>query len=94
MNSRNSIAANATLHCLAGCAIGEILGLMIGTAPGLSSGVTITLAVALAFLFGYTLSTIPLVKAGLGLFAASASCSPPTRCPSRSWSWPTTSSWR
>jgi hypothetical protein len=70
VNSRNSIAANATLHCLTGCAIGEILGLMIGTALGLSNGVTIALAVALAFLFGYTLSTIPLVKAGLGFFAA------------------------
>jgi hypothetical protein len=70
MNQRNSMAANATLHCLTGCAIGEILGLMIGTALGLATGTTIVLAVALAFLFGYTLSTIPLVQAGLGFFAA------------------------
>ncbi len=70
MNSRNTMAANATLHCLAGCAIGEILGLMIGTAAGLSTGVTIALAIGLAFLFGYTLSTLPLVKAGLGFGAA------------------------
>lgn len=70
MNSRNSIAANATLHCLTGCAIGEIAGLMIGTALGLSTGVTIVLAVGLAFLFGYTLSTLPLIQAGLGFFAA------------------------
>ena len=66
----NSMAASATLHCLTGCAIGEILGLLIGTALGLSVGVTIALAVALAFLFGYALSTLPLLKAGLGFFAA------------------------
>lgn len=70
MNDRNSLAANATLHCLTGCAIGEILGLMIGTALGLSNLVTIALAVGLAFLFGYALSTLPLIKAGLGFFAA------------------------
>jgi hypothetical protein len=70
MNSRNAMAASATLHCLTGCAIGEILGLMIGTAAGLSTGVTIALAVALAFLFGYLLSTVPLIQAGLGFFAA------------------------
>ena len=66
----NAMAANATLHCLTGCAIGEIAGLMIGTAAGLSTGVTIALAVGLAFLFGYALSTLPLVQAGLGFFAA------------------------
>jgi hypothetical protein len=70
MNTRNSMAANATLHCLTGCAIGEITGLMIGTALGLSTGVTIALAVGLAFLFGYALSTLPLMKAGLGFGAA------------------------
>ncbi len=66
----NSMAASATLHCLTGCAIGEIVGLMIGTAAGLSTGVTIALAVGLAFLFGYALSTLPLLQAGLGFFAA------------------------
>lgn len=70
MNPRNALAANATLHCLTGCAIGEILGLMIGTAVGLSTGATIALAVGLAFLFGYALSTLPLIQAGLGFFAA------------------------
>ncbi len=70
MNSRNAMAASATLHCLTSCAIGEILGLMIGTAAGLSSGATIALAVGLAFLFGYALSTLPLIKAGLGFGAA------------------------
>ncbi len=66
----NKMAANATLHCLTGCAIGEVLGLIIGTALGLSTGVTLVLAVVLAFLFGFTLSTLPLLKAGLGFFAA------------------------
>ena len=66
----NSMALSATLHCLTGCAIGEIAGLMIGTAIGLSTGQTIVLAVSLAFLFGYGLSTLPLLKSGLGFGAA------------------------
>ena len=66
----NAMAASATLHCLTGCAIGEILGLIIGTAIGLGNVATIALAIGLAFLFGYTLSTLPLVKAGLGFFGA------------------------
>jgi hypothetical protein len=64
------MAASATLHCLTGCAIGEIAGLIIGTAIGLSNVATIALAIGLAFLFGYTLSTLPLVKAGLGFIGA------------------------
>ena len=68
--SLSAMAASATLHCLTGCAIGEITGLIIGTAIGLSTGWTIVLAVGLAFFFGYLLSTIPLVKTGLGFFAA------------------------
>lgn len=67
MNPRNALAASATLHCLTGCAIGEIAGLMIGTAIGLSTGQTIVLAVGLAFVFGYALSSLPLVGAGMGL---------------------------
>ncbi|CAA9367223.1 MAG: putative membrane protein [uncultured Nocardioidaceae bacterium] len=66
----NSLAASATLHCLTGCAIGEILGLMIGTAAGFSDGATIALAVGLAFLFGYALSTLPLLQAGVAFFSA------------------------
>jgi len=66
----NKMAASATLHCLTGCAIGEILGLVIGTAAGLSNGVTTVLAIALAFVFGYSLSTIPLLKAGLAVGGA------------------------
>jgi hypothetical protein len=66
----NAMAVSATLHCLTGCAIGEIAGLMIGTAAGLANGWTVALSVALAFFFGYTLSTLPLVKAGLSVGAA------------------------
>lgn len=57
------MAVSATLHCLTGCAIGEITGLIIGTAAGLSTVTTIALSIALAFLFGYTLSTLPLLRA-------------------------------
>ena len=63
----NAMAASATLHCLTGCAIGEISGLLIGTAIGLTTGWTIALSVTLAFLFGYALSTLPLLKAGLAV---------------------------
>jgi hypothetical protein len=70
MGSTNAMAISATLHCLTGCAIGEILGLMIGTALGWGNLATIAIAVALAFLFGYALSTLPLLRAGLGIGAA------------------------
>lgn len=66
----NAMAASATLHCLTGCAIGEVLGLMIGTAAGFSTAGTVALAVGLAFLFGYTLSTLPLIKSGMTVAAA------------------------
>ena len=68
--STNAMALSATLHCLTGCAIGEIVGLLVGTALGLSNVATIALAVALAFSFGYALSTLPLLKAGLAVGAA------------------------
>ena len=60
----------ATLHCLTGCAIGEVLGVIIGTALGWSNLPTIILAIALAFLFGYSLTMLPLLKAGLALAVA------------------------
>ena len=66
----NTMALSATLHCLTGCAIGEIVGLMIGTALGLGNVATIAIAIALAFLFGYSLSTLPLLKAGLAVGTA------------------------
>ena len=58
------------MHCLAGCAIGEVLGRVVGTAAGLGDVTTITLSVVLAFLFGYALTMLPLVRAGLGLRTA------------------------
>ncbi len=61
----NAVALSATLHCLTGCAIGEILGMVIGTALGFSDLGTIALAVTLAFLFGYALTSLPLLRAGL-----------------------------
>jgi uncharacterized protein DUF4396 len=65
----DGVALSATLHCLTGCAIGEILGMIIGTALGLSDLATIALAVALAFFFGYLLTSMPLLRAGLALAA-------------------------
>jgi hypothetical protein len=65
----NSVAFSATLHCLTGCAIGEILGMIIGTALGFSDLGTIALAVGLAFLFGYGLTSLPLSRAGFTLAA-------------------------
>jgi hypothetical protein len=65
----SAVALSATLHCLTGCAIGEVAGMAIGTALGLSNLATIVLAIALAFLFGYTLTSLPLLRAGLALSA-------------------------
>jgi Domain of unknown function (DUF4396) len=62
-----AIAASATLHCLTGCAIGEVAGVAIGTAAGFSNFGTIALAIGLAFLFGYGLTSLPLLRAGLAL---------------------------
>jgi Domain of unknown function (DUF4396) len=65
----SALAFSATLHCLTGCAIGEIAGMVIGTALGFSDWGTVALAVALAFLFGYSLTSLPLLRAGLALGA-------------------------
>ncbi|HYI37182.1 MAG TPA: DUF4396 domain-containing protein [Thermoleophilaceae bacterium] len=62
-----SVAISATLHCLTGCAIGEVLGMAIGTALGFSNWSTVALAVVLAFFFGYALTSLPLLRAGLAL---------------------------
>ena len=61
------MAVTATLHCLTGCAVGEVLGLVIGTALGWGAVPTIALAVGLAFVFGYALTMLPLLRSGLGL---------------------------
>src|SRR5918992_145194 len=63
------VALSATLHCLTGCAIGEVAGVAIGTALGWSNLATIALAVGLAFLFGYTLTSLPLLRAGMTVAA-------------------------
>ena len=63
--SLNRLAFSATVHCLTGCAIGEVLGMIIGTALGWSDVATIALAVALAFFFGYTLTSWPLLRSGM-----------------------------
>jgi len=60
-------AVSATLHCLTGCAIGEVLGMIIGTALEWSNGATIAASIVLAFFFGYSLTSMPLLRAGLGL---------------------------
>ena len=63
-------ATSATLHCLTGCAIGEVLGMVVGTALGWGPVATVALSVALAFVFGYSLTMRPVLRAGLPLAAA------------------------
>jgi hypothetical protein len=67
--SLNGLAFSATVHCLTGCAIGEVLGMAIGTALGFSNLATIVLAVVLAFAFGYTLTSLPLLRSGMTVAA-------------------------
>jgi hypothetical protein len=67
--SLNALAFSATVHCLTGCAIGEVLGMIIGTALGWSDLATIALAVVLAFFFGYSLTSLPLLRSGMALSA-------------------------
>jgi Domain of unknown function (DUF4396) len=63
--SLNRLAIAATNHCLTGCAIGEVLGLAIALAAGWGNVAAIVLAIALAFVFGYSLTMIPLLRSGL-----------------------------
>jgi hypothetical protein len=67
--SLNELALSATVHCLTGCAIGEFLGMAIATALGWGNGPQMALAIFLAYLFGFGLTAVPLVRAGLGLGA-------------------------
>jgi len=69
-SSVNKMAVQATLHCLTGCAIGEIAGLVLGTALGWSNITTVIVAIVMAFITGYALSTLPLVRGGLALKTA------------------------
>jgi Domain of unknown function (DUF4396) len=68
--SLDRIAFLATLHCLTGCAIGEVAGMVIGTALGWGNFETIVLAIALAFVSGYALTMIPLLRNGYSLRSA------------------------
>ena len=65
MHSLNKTAASATLHCLTGCGIGEVLGMIISSALGWAAAPSIALAILLAFVFGYALSIVPLLRHGL-----------------------------
>ncbi len=62
-------ALSASLHCLTGCAIGEVLGMVLGTAFGWSNGATVAVSIALAFFFGYLLTSLPLLRSGMALGA-------------------------
>ena len=65
----DGVALSATLHCLTGCAIGEVVGMIVATALGLSNFASVALAIVLAFVFGYGLTSLPLLRAGLALAA-------------------------
>ena len=70
--SLNRSALSATAHCLTGCAIGEVLGMTLGTALRLGNWTTVVVSIGLAFVFGYSLTMVPLLGAGLTLKVAAA----------------------
>jgi hypothetical protein len=63
----DGMALSATLHCLTGCALGEVAGMVVGTALGLANLPTVLVSIALAFVFGYSLTSLPLLRGGLPL---------------------------
>jgi hypothetical protein len=63
----NRLALMATVHCLTGCAIGEILGMVLATWWGLGNFASIVLAIVLAFFFGYGLTSLPLLRSGMSV---------------------------
>ncbi len=67
--SLNRLSVSATVHCMTGCALGEVVGLVLATAFGWGDVASIALAVGLAFVFGYALTSRPLLRAGLALAA-------------------------
>jgi hypothetical protein len=68
--SLDRLAFSATVHCLTGCAIGEVLGMVIGTALDWGNLATVVVSIVLAFFFGYSLTMLPLLRSGLVLAAA------------------------
>ena len=70
--SLNTVAFRATVHCLSGCAVGEVLGMVIGTGLALSNGATIAISVVLAFVFGYAFTVTPLLRSGMPPKAAAS----------------------
>ncbi|MDX6689533.1 MAG: hypothetical protein QOG15_990 [Solirubrobacteraceae bacterium] len=67
--SLNALAFSATVHCLTGCAIGEVLGMVVGTALNWNNLATIAISIVLAFFFGYSLTSLPLLRSGMALAA-------------------------
>jgi hypothetical protein len=65
--SLNRLAFSATVHCLTGCAIGEVLGMILATWWGWGNAASIALAIVLAFFFGYGLTSLPLLRSGMSL---------------------------
>jgi hypothetical protein len=65
--SLNRTAFSATVHCLTGCAIGEVLGMVLSTWWGWSNTGNVVLSISLAFVFGYSLTLAPLLRGGLTL---------------------------
>ena len=72
MPSLNRLAFKATTHCLSGCAIGEVLGMVLSALFGWGMAATLVIATALAFLFGYLMTIIPLLRGGMEIRAALA----------------------
>jgi hypothetical protein len=69
MEASWTMALSATLHCLTGCAIGEVVGMIVGSALGWGNGAIVALSIALAFVFGYALTSRPLLRSGMALSA-------------------------
>jgi hypothetical protein len=69
MDSRtlNKVGLSATIHCLTGCSLGEMSGIVMGVSIGLGTWPTVALSVILAFIFGYSLTMVPLLRAGFEL---------------------------
>src|SRR4051794_38395285 len=66
-SSLNGLALSATVHCLTGCAIGEVLGMVLSTWWGWGNVASIVLAIVLAFFFGYGLTSLPLLRSGMSV---------------------------